>query len=463
MGFAVKNGIPAEERTRRILVQWQFDTGVARSLALSGDGNLAIWQNSNLAIRFGWNLASGGNMKLWQLNSSLDKKIEEFTVSDDYLLDMKLLKYDCIASIAHAKMLHKISFVKKRELSKLEKSLQKIIQMAKKGKFKIKQSDEDCHTAIENFLVKKCGNAGKKIHLGRSRNDQVLVAIRLYTMAELKEIEGLAKNFLSSIKKFKKKFGKIKMPGYTHMQKAMPSSIGLLCQSYIESMQDDLKCLGQAYSLNNQNPLGTTAGYGCNLNLDRKFTSKLLGFAKIQNNPIYCQNSRGKIELLTLCSLQQLMLTMNKIASDLMLFSTAEFGYFKLPAEFTTGSSIMPQKRNPDAIELLRAKTSSFAAFIFQINSIICNLPSGFNRDLQLTKKPLIGGIESCKNCLEISTMLFSGLQVNKTKCEAACTPEIYATEKAYGLVKAGMPFREAYLKIKKEMAKEDKKQKLKF
>jgi argininosuccinate lyase len=390
-------------------------------------------------------------MKLWQKGYKLNKQIEEFTVGNDYILDQKLIKYDCLASIAHAKMLGKIGILNKSEVQKITKELAHIISLDKMGKFKIKKEQEDCHTAIENQLTKKLGSLGGKIHTARSRNDQVLTALRLYYKEEIKNIENLIGDFDKTLGKFIKKYSTIKFPGYTHTRKAMPSSISLWAGALRDSMRDNLKLAKIAMELIDQSPLGTGAGYGVPLKIDRNYTAKMLGFAKIQRNPIYAQNSRGKFESTILHALTQIMLDLNKIATDLILFSLPEFGYFELPREFCTGSSIMPQKKNPDVLELLRAKYHVVVACGFQIKNITVNLISGYHRDLQLTKEPVMKGLDTTKSSISIINLIFSKLKVNKENCAKGMTDELYATQKAYELVEKGMPFREAYKIISKK------------
>lgn len=389
-------------------------------------------------------------MKLWGKDYKLNKKIEDFTVGDDYLLDQKLVKFDCLASIAHVKMLGKIKILNIAEVRKLAKALKEITELDKKGKFIIKKADEDCHTVIENYLTKKLGELGGKIHTGRSRNDQVLGALRLYYKKELNKCEALLKEFTGAIRKFVKKYKDVKIPGYTHSRKAMPSSIKLWGESFIDSMEDDLKLLRIAFNIIDQSPLGSGAGYGLPLKIDRKYVARILGFKGVQNNPIYVQNSRGKFESTILHVLTQIMFDLNKIASDLIIFSMPEFGYFELPKEFCTGSSIMPQKKNPDVLELMRAKYHVVVSYEFQIKSIIGNLLSGYNRDLQLTKKPTMEGFDITKESLSIMSLVFGDLKVNKENCQKSLTKEIFATERAYKLVKRGMPFREAYKRVSK-------------
>lgn len=393
-------------------------------------------------------------MKLWEKEYRLNKQIEEFTVGKDYILDRKLVKYDCIASIAHARMLSRIGILKKEEVKKLIKQLNNIIELDKKGKFKILKEQEDCHTAIENFLIKKLGDLGKKIHTARSRNDQVLTALRLYYKDELNDCKKLSNDLIDAIKKFLKKYGEIKLPGYSHTRKAMPSSVGMWASSFIDSMKDNLKIVDVAIELVNQSPLGTGAGYGIPLGIDRDYTAKSLGFSKIQENPIYTQNSRGKFESTILHALTQIMFDMNKMASDLIIFSMPQFGYFELPKELCTGSSMMPQKKNPDVLELLRARYHLVVSYEFQVKNVIGNLLSGYNRDLQITKEPIMGGFQITKESLSIMALVFENLKVNKENCNKAMTEELYATEEVYKLVKKGIPFRKAYKIISKKYKK---------
>lgn len=392
-------------------------------------------------------------MKLWNVYK-LNKEIEDFTVGEDYILDQKLVKYDCIGSMAHAEMLGKIGVFKEEEVKKIVRELNNIIQLNREGKFKILKEEEDCHTAIENYLTKKLGDLGKKIHTGRSRNDQVLTALRLYYKDELENCMKLIRDFIEVMREFVKKYGKIKLPGYTHTRKAMPSSISLWGNSFVESMEDNLKLINFVLKLTNQSPLGTGVGYDLPIKVDRRYVSKLLGFKKIQKNPIYTQNSRGKFETTILHALSQIMLDLNKMASDLIIFSMPEMGYFEIPPEFCTGSSIMPQKKNPDVLELLRAKYYTILSYEFHIKTLIGNLLSGYNRDLQLTKEPVIKAFEATKKSLSISSLIIEALRVNKEKCQKGLTEEVYATERVYKLVGKGVPFREAYKKISKKYAK---------
>lgn len=356
-----------------------------------------------------------------------------------------------MASIAHAKMLCKIGILGKKECDALVSALGEIAELDKKGKFPISQEDEDCHTAIENYLVKKLGDTGKKIHTARSRNDQVLTALRLYEKDEIADVLKLCENLAKELADFKKKYGKVQMPGYTHMRKAMPSSMGYWADAFVLALEDDKKLLACAASLIDQSPLGTGAGYGAPIKLDSEMTAKLMGFSKLQGNGIHAQNSRGKFESSVLHALTQVMFDLNKMATDLALFSMPEFGYFELPQEMCTGSSLMPQKKNPDVLELVRAKYHSVLACEFEVKGIISNLPSGYNRDLQVTKEPLMKGFETAKASLEVMALVISKLKVNEKKCKAAMTPELYAAHKVHELVKNGVPFRDAYRQVAKE------------
>ena len=388
--------------------------------------------------------------KIWDKGFEVDKRVEEFTVGNDFLIDMKLINYDCKASIIHAKMLRKIGVLSKTELKKIINALNEIINS---NDLTIKINDEDCHTAIENYLIKKIGDAGKKIHTARSRNDQVLTALRLYYLDNIKNCDLLQKEWIKSLKNFKNKFGTINFPGYTHFRKAMPSSINMWSEAFIESSIDNTKLLKVSKNIINKSPLGTAAGYGVPMNIDREFTAKEMGFDSNQN-PIYAQISRGKFEKLLIHSLVQIMYDINKISSDLILFSMDELGYFEIPEKFCTGSSIMPQKNNPDVLELLRAKYNNVRSYESEVLNITSNLPSGFHRDFQLTKEPTMKAIETTLDCIKMITMLINELVVNEKRCEEALSEEIYATEKAYKLVEKGVPFRSAYKIIAKELSK---------
>jgi argininosuccinate lyase len=388
-------------------------------------------------------------MKLWKKGYNLHKEIEKFTVGTDHIIDLKLVKYDCIASIAHAKMLNKIDIISKQELEMLIKGLNDIIELNSKDNFKINLEDEDCHTAIENYLVKNFGEVGKKIHTGRSRNDQVLTAIRLYEKEELNNIKELLNELKGSLKIKIDKKGDIKIPGYTHMQKAMPNDIKTWLGCFFDAIIDNIKIIENCANIIDQSPLGSGAGFGIPLlKIDKNMTSDLMGFQKVMENSIYVQMSRGKFEAMILSSISQIMFDLNKLSTDLIMFNMPEFGFVELPEEFCTGSSIMPQKKNPDVLELIRANYSIILGEEFKIKSLISNLMSGYNRDLQLTKKPLFDSIDLVKDNIKIMSLVILNLKINKEKCESAMSKELFATEEAYKLVQKGYSFRDAYQKI---------------
>ena len=391
-------------------------------------------------------------MTLWNKGFEINSLISEFTVGKDYLLDQKLVKYDCIASKAHAKTLNKAGILTSGELKKLLSALDEIISLADENEFVIKKEDEDCHTAIENFLTKKLGEVGKKIHTARSRNDQVLVALRLFEKEELKEINALVEGLQKAINDKTEQNSNIAMPGYTHMQKAMPTKVETWLGCFVEALADDKKMIESVLDLIDQCPLGSAAGYGVPVfELDNEFTAKELGFKKATKNPIYAQMTRAKLDAHLLSVLTNIMFDLNKISSDIILFNTSEFGFIILSKEFCTGSSIMPQKKNPDPLELIRGYYHIVLGEEFKHKSLISNLLTGYNREMQLTKEPIMDVIQITKNCLKIIALIIKGIEFDKNKLNLAMTKELYATEKAHELVKEGIPFREAYQKIGKE------------
>ncbi len=393
--------------------------------------------------------------KIWQSKSTkLHPLVEWYTVGNDYILDMRLLPYDVAASLAHAAALAKLKILTAAELTKLTKGLKEILKLHAAGKFEIKLEDEDCHTAIENYLIKKLGPLGKKIHTGRSRNDQVLVATRLYTRKKLKQISHelirLEKVFLAMAKKYEF----MPMPGYTHTRRAMPSSVGHWAAAYLEELIDDHLLLESAYRLNDQNPLGAAAGFGVTLKLDRQLTSKLLKFQRTQVNSLYAVNSRGKTESFILAVSTQIMITLGRLANEMIWFTTPEFNFFDLPWRFTTGSSIMPQKRNPDVFEIMRSNVNVIVGLQTQVKDICKNLISGYNRDTQLTKEPLIKGLGITRRSLELAVLVMSGIKPKKEVLLKSLTPEMFANNEANRLVMEGMPFRDAYQYVKENLDK---------
>lgn len=387
-------------------------------------------------------------MKLWQKEYDLDERIEKFTVGIDPLLDRELVKFDCLASIAHARMLEAAGILSRREAQNLERELRNIIALSQSNKFRIRARDEDGHTAIENELVRRLGAAGKKIHTARSRNDQVLTALRLFSKDRLGQTEAFLLKLINQLARLRKKFAAVEIPGYTHSRKAMPYTVGKYFGAFSDAFKDDLNLLRTAFRLSDQNPLGSAAGYGTSLPIDRKLTTRLLGFRKTQWNELYAQNSRGKFESVILFALSQIMLDVQKLAQDLILFSMDEFGFFVLPKEFCSGSSIMPHKKNPDVLEIARARFSVVHAHYLRVIDIIKGLPSGYHRDLQLTKEPLMRGFEETIETLEIMTLVLAGLKVSRKKCKQACTEEIYSADQALKLAREGLPFRDAYRKV---------------
>lgn len=386
--------------------------------------------------------------KIWQKDYDIDALLEEFTVGIDYHLDLDLVRSDCAASIAHASQLEKMGLLKSDELELLRKELQNIAQEASEEKFAISRSDEDCHTAIENRLVEKLGDAGKRIHTGRSRNDQILVTLRLYTKARLLDIAQSCLQLIRTVLSFAQKHKNVPMPGRTHMQIAMPSSLGLWAGALAEQLSDDFTLLECAIKLVDKSPLGSAAGYGAPLDLDPSYTAKLLAFSKVFENVLAASNSRGKIEAVVLDALDQHGLTLSKYAQDLILFSLPEFGYFSLPDKLCSGSSIMPQKKNPDGLELLRSRSAMLSGWASQAKSLVRSLPTGYNRDFQDSKEPILRGLHVANMMVRIMNLTFTELEVHGDALRKAFVPEIYATDQALLLVAAGMPFREAYRQV---------------
>ncbi len=387
--------------------------------------------------------------KLWDKGEPLDKVLEAFTTGDDYLLDRNLVEADCVASIAHAKMLAKVGVLTDDEAEKLAAELSDIFQDNQTGTFTVEAADEDCHTAIENRLVERLGDLGKKIHTCRSRNDQVIAALRIHAKRLLLGLFDDTLSLCATLRGFADQHKNLPMVGRTHTQVAMPSSVGLWAGAWLESLLDDLRLLRTAYELNDQCPLGSAASYGVPVAIDREYTSQLLGFGKLQNNVLYANNSRGKIESIILGAAAQIAIDLSRMAQDLINFSLPEFGYFRIPRELCTGSSIMPQKRNPCGIELIRAKASTIVACQGQILGILKGLPSGYNRDLQETKRPFLEGMSQAGACVRIMDLTFQKLEVCEEKLLAAFTPEVFATDEALRLVvEEKMPFRDAYRQV---------------
>jgi argininosuccinate lyase len=391
--------------------------------------------------------------KIWQKGYSVNEQVERYTAAQNSLLDNRLIRHDVWGSLAHAMMLQKIGILNEEELQSLKQALREILEQEKTNKFVVERSEEDVHTSIENFLIEKVGPAGKSIHTARSRNDQVLVDIRLYSKEELIMTSHKLFTLCETLLQFARANSDIPMPGYTHMQRAMLSSMGLWAASFAESLLDDERLLSAAYEINDQSPLGSAAGYGVPLPIDRQLVSDLLGFERVQNNVIYVQNARGKIEAIIVQALTQIMLDLSRLAQDLLLFTTAEYGFFQVSQEVCTGSSIMPQKRNLDIMELVRARSHTMIAYQQQIMSIVSGLPSGFNLDYQETKQPLIEALDLAQESIAICTLVLENVTVNTERVMAACSFELFATDRAYEMVtQEQIPFRDAYRIVGKEV-----------
>jgi argininosuccinate lyase len=384
--------------------------------------------------------------KLWEkANTKVEDIIVSFTVGQDYILDKELLKYDCLGSLAHIKMLRKIGLLKGKDFVALKNGLKEIYRQSLNNSFEINLEDEDCHTAIENFLIKKYKDIGKKVHTGRSRNDQILTALRLFEKDNILKINILILEIALKFINFAQRHEFIPLPGYTHYQRAMLSSIGMLFSSYAESLIDDSKLLISTLNIIDKSPLGSAAGYGVSLPLDRAFSAKIMGFKEVHNNVIYVQNSRGKFELSIIHSLINTLSTLNKFSTDMILFTTKEFAFFTLPDNLTTGSSIMPQKKNPDVLELIRAKSNAIIGYYNEISSVLRNLPSGYHRDYQIIKEPLIKAFKTTRESLEITLFIADKFQVNIENCKNAITKDIFAADIALEDTQKGIPFRDAY------------------
>ena len=393
--------------------------------------------------------------QIWNSSSKLNSLVEAYTVWEDYILDMELLPYDIKASKAHANMLKKIWVLTWDELELLEKGLSEILDLWEKWEFTIDKSQEDCHTAIEQYLTDNYWEVGKKIHTGRSRNDQVLVMTRLFEKESIEEIQILLKDLELAWSDKIKNIWDVKMPGFTHMQKAMPTTVWTWMGSYLDWYSDLFPLLEVTQKLIDQNPLGSASGYWINnFNTDKEFTTEFMGFEKTQENPMYAWYSRGYFEKIVLENLWNYMLLFWKFSSDLMLFTMSEFKYFSLPMEFTTGSSIMPQKRNYDLFEIMRWNIKKYFSCPDKIRNIISTIWSWYHRDLQLTKKPFIEWIHLFKDTVILLTEIIKHLEINKEELEKAMTPDLYVTEKVYDRVNNGESFRDAYLQVKDEWFK---------
>ncbi len=387
-------------------------------------------------------------MKLWEKDFLVKPQIEAFTVGKDREMDLLLAKYDVLGSLAHIQMLESIQLISKNELELLSVSLKNIYQDIEKGLFKMDEDAEDVHSQIELLLTKSLGDIGKKIHSGRSRNDQVLVDLRLFFRAELQEIVRLMELVFHGFQEQSEQHKDVLMPGYTHFQVAMVSSFGLWFGSYAGSLTEDLSLLESVFNIVNHNPLGSAAGYGSSFPLNRKMTTELLGFEDLSYNVIHAQMGRGKSELFIAFALASLATTLGKFSMDVVLYSSQNYHFLTLPKEYTTGSSIMPHKKNPDVFELLRGKCNLLQALPGQVSMLINNLPAGYHRDFQLLKEVIFPAIHSTKECLEMIAFVLPQLKIHDNLLDDPKYAYLFTVEKVNELVLEGVPFRDAYKQV---------------
>jgi argininosuccinate lyase len=387
-------------------------------------------------------------MKLWEKDFLVQPQIEAFTVGKDREMDLLLAKYDVLGSLAHIQMLESIQLISKNELDVLSAALKNIYQDIEKGLFKMEDDVEDVHSQIELLLTKSLGDIGKKIHSGRSRNDQVLVDLRLFFRAELQEIVRLMELVFHGFQEQSEQHKDVLMPGYTHFQVAMVSSFGLWFGAYAESLTEDLSLLESVFNIVNHNPLGSAAGYGSSFPLNRKMTTELLGFEDLSYNVIHAQMGRGKSELFIAFALASLATTLGKFSMDVVLYSSQNYHFLTLPKEYTTGSSIMPHKKNPDVFELLRGKCNLLQSLPGQVSLLINNLPAGYHRDFQLLKEVIFPAIHSMKECLEMIAFVLPQLKIHDNLLDDPKYAYLFTVEKVNELVLEGIPFRDAYKQV---------------
>ena len=386
--------------------------------------------------------------KLWEKNIDVTPEIERFTVGRDRELDLLLARYDILGSIAHSTMLESIGMLTRDEMTALHQELRNIYGIIEKGGFVIEEGVEDVHSQVELMLTRKLGDTGKKIHSGRSRNDQVLVDLKLFTRHELKGVCENVKELFDALIEQSDRHKDVLMPGYTHLQVAMPSSFGLWFGAYAESLADDMLFLQAAYRMCNRNPLGSAAGYGSSFPLNRTMTTELLGFESMNYNVVYAQMGRGKCERNVAYALASVAGTLAKLAFDACMFNSQNFGFVKLPAECTTGSSIMPHKKNPDVFELLRAKCNRLQALPTDIMLIMNNLPVGYFRDLQIIKELFLPAFEALNDCLQMATYIIKRIEANHDILSDSRYDTMFSVEEVNRLAAEGMPFRDAYKKV---------------
>ena len=386
--------------------------------------------------------------KLWEKNVQVNAEIDRFTVGRDREMDMYLAKYDVLGSMAHITMLESIGLLTADELNILLEELKKIYASVERGEFVIEDGVEDVHSQVELMLTRRLGDVGKKIHSGRSRNDQVLVDLKLFIRAQLKSVAEAVERLFHVLISQSNRYKNVLMPGYTHLQIAMPSSFGLWFGAYAESLVDDMVFLQAAYKVCNRNPLGSAAGYGSSFPLDREMTTRLLGFDSMNYNVVYAQMGRGKVERNVSFALASIAGTLSKMAFDACMFSCQNFGFVKLPDECTTGSSIMPHKKNPDVFELTRAKCNKIQGLPQQIMMIMNNLPSGYFRDLQIIKEVFLPSFEELEDCLQMATYIMDKIKINEHILDDDKYLYMFSVEEVNRLAAEGMPFRDAYKKV---------------
>lgn len=387
-------------------------------------------------------------MKLWSKGLPTDQKIDFFTVGNDRVLDLVIAKYDVKATLAHGKMLHKVGLLSSDDIAGIEKGLDELAQEIEAGEFTIGEEFEDVHSKIEFELTKRIGDAGKRIHTARSRNDQVLTAMHLYLKDELADIKASVKELGSVLLEAAAKHKEVLLPGYTHLQIAMPSSFGLWFSAYAESFVDDIHFLNAALKVVDQNPLGSAAGYGSSFPIDREYTTKQLEFADLKYNVVAAQMSRGKSEKSAAFAMSTVAGTLSKLAMDVCVYMSQNFGFMSIPSEFTTGSSIMPHKKNPDVFELIRGKCNRIQALPYELSLLTNNLPSGYHRDLQLLKEGIVPAIQDLKASLELAIYALKNVEVNDGILEDPKYDYLFSVDTLNELVQEGMTFRDAYVKI---------------
>lgn len=386
--------------------------------------------------------------KLWEKSTTVDHDVESYTVGHDREMDLYLAPYDVLGSLAHIKMLESIGLLTAEELKTLSAELREIYNVISKNEFKIENDIEDVHSQVELMLTRRLGDTGKKIHSGRSRNDQVLVDLKLFIRSRIEDVTKAMTRLFDTLLKQSDRYKNVLLPGYTHLQVAMPSSFGLWFGAYAESLVDDLTVMRAAYDITNRNPLGSAAGYGSSFPLNRTMTTDLLGFESMDYNVVYAQMGRGKTERIVAQALASVAATIGKLAYDACLFNSQNFGFIKLPDEFTTGSSIMPHKKNPDVFELTRAKCNKLQALPFEITLITNNLPSGYFRDLQLVKENFLPAFDEIISIIDMVNAMVSQIKVNESIVDDERYRYMFSVEEVNRLTLDGVPFRDAYKKV---------------